>query len=88
MALAASPQRTQPVTDHVTPESAHLARVRWNGVIGEVPSDDLRQPAPLLRDLLVHAPPQLLLDLLEPCSHAVAPGTGTASAVLDLTAEH
>src|SRR5437868_2218794 len=43
-------------------------------MIGEVPSDDLRQPSSLFVDGLVHSLPQRLLDLPEPRPHAVAPG--------------
>src|SRR5262245_3309590 len=43
-------------------------------MVGKVAPNDLRQPTPLFGDRLVHAPPQLLLDLAELCLHAVAPG--------------
>jgi hypothetical protein len=38
-----------------------------------VSSDDLHQPTPLIRNRLVHALSQLLLDLLELRPHTVAP---------------
>src|SRR5262245_16613419 len=37
-------------------------------------SNNLLQPCPLFGDWLVHPLSQLLLDLLEFCSHSVAPG--------------
>ena len=43
-------------------------------MIGEVASDNLRQPAPLFGDRLVHPLSHLLLDLLELAPHAVTPG--------------
>ena len=48
--------------------------VGWHRMVGKVAGDDLPQPFPLLGDRLMHAPPQLLLDLLELRAHAVAPG--------------
>ena len=43
-------------------------------VVVEVAGNDLPQPFPLLRDRLMHAPSQLLLDLPKLRPHAVAPG--------------
>ena len=71
--LTTAPERAQPLTDHVVPERADLALVLWNGVIGEIASDDLSQPFPLFGDRLVHAPSQLLPDFLGSHPHAVTP---------------
>src|SRR5262249_26868836 len=51
------------------------ARDRWSALRGSCRSQ--QQPAsamPLVRGWLVHPLSQLLLDLLEFCSHSVAPG--------------
>ena len=56
------------------PECSDRRRVGWHGVIGKIASDNLRQPAPLLGDRLVHPPSHLFLDLLELAPHAVTPG--------------
>src|ERR1051325_6487069 len=42
-------------------------------MIGEVAIDDAPEPSPLVGDRLVHAPLQLLLDLLEVHPHAGGP---------------
>src|SRR5215831_2502537 len=42
-------------------------------MIGEVAINDAPEPSPLVRDRLVHAPLQLLLDLLEFRPHPVRP---------------
>src|SRR5258708_24381339 len=55
-------------------ECSDRCRVGRHGVIGEIASDNLRQPAPLLGDRLVHPVSHLLLDLLELTPHAVTPG--------------
>jgi len=72
--LTAPPQRATPEADRVKPEGPECPKVRWHRVVGKKAGDDLPQPFPLLGDRLVHAPPQLPLDLLELCPHAVAPG--------------
>jgi hypothetical protein len=71
--LAAPPQRAPPEADRVKPEGPECRKVRWHRVVGKKPGDDLLQPLPLLGDWLVHAPPQLPLDLLKLCPHAVSP---------------
>ena len=55
-------------------ECDYCPAVGRHGVIGEVASDNLRQPAPLFGDRLVHPVSHLLLDLLELAPHAVTPG--------------
>jgi hypothetical protein len=72
--LAASRQRTSPEVNHVMAECSDRRRVGRHGVIGEIASDNLRQPAPLFGDRLVHPLSHLLLDLLELAPHAVTPG--------------
>ena len=74
--LTAPPQRASPEADRVKPEGPECPKVRWHRVVGKKAGDDLPQPLPLLGDrlMLVHAPAQLPLDLLELCPHAVAPG--------------
>jgi hypothetical protein len=63
--LAASRKRAAPEVNHVMAECSDRCRVGRHGVIGEIASDNLRQPAPLLGDRLVHPPSHFLLDLLE-----------------------
>src|SRR5260370_41440180 len=72
--LTASRQRAAPEVDHVMAEGSDRCRVGRHGVIGEIASDNLRQPAPLLGDRLVHPGSHLLLDLLELAPHAGTPG--------------
>src|SRR5262249_3438365 len=68
------PQRTQPEAHHKVAKGAECREVSRHGVIGEVAPYDLRQPAPLFRDQLVHSPSQFLLDCTELYPHAIAPG--------------
>ena len=56
------------------PEHVQCPGIGGHGVIVEVAVDDVPQPFPLFGDRLVHAPPHLLFDHLELCSHAVRPG--------------
>jgi hypothetical protein len=72
--LAASRQRAAPEVDHVMAEGSDRCRVGRHGVIGKIASDNLRQPAPLLGDRLMHPLSHLLLDLLKLAPHAVTPG--------------
>src|SRR5262249_31480608 len=72
--LTASRQRAAPEVDHVMAERSDRCRVGRHGVIGKIASDNLRQPAPLLGDRLVHPLSHLLLDLLELAPHAVTSG--------------
>src|SRR5205807_8514562 len=55
-------------------ECSDRRRVGRHGVIGEVASDNLRQPAPLFGDRLGHPPSHFLLDLLAFAPPAVTPG--------------
>ena len=70
--LASPPERAPPEFHYAVTEGAHLPFIRWNGMIGEIASDDLAQPSPLLGDWLMHPPPELFLNLLEFRPHAVA----------------
>jgi hypothetical protein len=86
--LTAPPQRASPGSDRVKPEGPECPKVRWHRVVGKEAGDDLPQPFPLLGDRLVHAPPQLPLNLLELYPHAVAPGPLDAAEVPDLAHMH
>src|SRR5215470_11926011 len=72
--LTATPQRAQPEAHHMVAKGAECRKVGRHGVVCEVAPDDLRQPAPLFGDRLMHSPPQLLLYLPELYPHAIAPG--------------
>ena len=60
--LAASVQCPMPKDDDVVAERADCPTVGRHGVIGEVSSDDLRQPAPGFRDRPVQPLAQSLFD--------------------------
>src|SRR6266852_714214 len=64
-ALAAAPQRLVPVPCHLGAERRHRLAVAGHGVVSAVPSHHAAQPPPLLRDRLMHALPQLVLDLCQ-----------------------
>jgi len=72
--LAATPQRAPPEVGDMMPEYLECPTVGRHCVVIEVAADNPSQPLPLLGDRLVHAPSQLLLDLLELRSHAVRSG--------------
>src|SRR5262249_1595066 len=55
----------------MVPKRIYCPSVGRHGVIGEVAGDDAREPSPLLRDRLVHASLQVLLDLSKLRPHAV-----------------
>src|SRR5260370_15804703 len=61
--LTASRQRAAPEVNHVMAECSARCCVGWHGVLGEIASDNLRQPAPLLGDPLVHPGSPTLLCL-------------------------
>src|SRR4029077_4080582 len=67
--LATPPKAASPQTRHVVAEGAQRRTVSRHGVVGEEPSDDLLQPAPLIGDRLMHPPSQLFLNFLELCPH-------------------
>src|SRR6202035_2538309 len=75
--LAAAPQRPPPKPDDMVTERAKRPRVGRHGVIGVVTGDDLLQPSPLLRDGLLHALAQLVLDLPQLRPSAVPPTFAT-----------
>jgi hypothetical protein len=56
--LTATPQGPQPEGLHVVAKSAEAPEVGRHGVVREVATHHLRQPLTLLRDRLVHPPPQ------------------------------
>jgi hypothetical protein len=68
--VAATPQRAPPEVENMVPECVQCPAVGRHCVVGEVAGDDPVQPSPLFRDRLMHAPLQLLLDLLELRPHA------------------
>jgi hypothetical protein len=68
--LAPSPKRTMPQGGDIVAEGLQRVAVRRHRVVVEKAS----KPAPLLRDRLVHALPQFLLDLQELRPHSVPSG--------------
>src|SRR5260370_33187726 len=72
--LTASRQRAAPEVNHVMAECSDRCRVGRHGVIGEIASDNLRQPAPLLGDRLGHPASHPLPELLALTPPAVPPG--------------
>src|SRR6266498_5242500 len=58
-----------PVPRYLGAERRHCLAVAGHGVVGAVPSHHASQPPSLLRDRLVLAPPQLVLDLCQLCPH-------------------
>ena len=64
-ALAAAPECSMPMPCDLVAEGRHRFDVAGHGVVGEMSSHHACQPAPLLGDGLMPAPPQLVLDLLE-----------------------
>ena len=72
--LATSPERAQPEARDVLEKCTKCRPVSRDGMVGKVTFDNLRQPLPLLRDRLVHASPQLLLDFFELCPQSFALG--------------
>src|SRR4051794_1673917 len=72
--LAAPPERTPPEVAHPMPERRERPAIGGHRIIGEVASDDLPQPRALDRDRLMHAPPKLLLHLLELGTSPIGPG--------------
>ena len=61
--LAAAPQRSEPVPGHLVAEGLDCRDVAGHGVVCRVPAQHAGQPAALLRDRIVHAAPELDLDL-------------------------
>src|SRR5688572_1283432 len=72
--LAAPDEYPPPASDDLVSERCQCSAVGRHGVVVEVAGNDLPQPFPLLRDRLMHAPSQLLLDLPKLRPHAVTPG--------------
>ena len=61
-----------PATECPPPESCHpfakyvqTLHVSWNRIVVEVPLDDRPEPLARLRDRIVHAPAELLLNFLQ-----------------------
>ena len=72
--LAAPAEQLSPEGSHPVPELLQGVAVGWYGMVPEVAADNLLEPLPLLADRLVDPPTQFLLDCLEFCLSAVAPG--------------
>src|SRR5262249_22029202 len=71
--LAAPPKAASPQIGHVKAEGARRSTIGGQGVIGKKAGNDLPQPLSLRRDRLMHSPPQLFLNCLEPRAYAVPP---------------
>ncbi len=65
VALAAAPERLEPVPDHPFPESLDRSAVAWDSVIGEMSSQHACQPTGLLGDGPMPAALELVIDHLE-----------------------
>src|SRR5450755_1166699 len=70
--LTATTERAVPELRDVVSEGQKRARVGRHGVVRKVPAYNRLQPLPLFGKGLMHALPQLLLDLSEFRSHAIA----------------
>jgi putative transposase len=62
-ALAAAPQRLEPVPTYLGAKGRHRSSVPGHGVVGEVASHHTAQPLALLRDGLMPTPLELVIDL-------------------------
>src|SRR6516225_734426 len=74
MALASPPQRLPPEPSHLVTKSRHRIDVARHGVVVEVSPQHARQPAPLLGDGPVTAPPELGFHLLQLRPHPLFDG--------------
>lgn len=72
VALTAPPQRESPVARDLPPECFEPRQISRNGVVVEVPTDDLFQPVPGFRNRLMHASAQFHADTPEFCRHPLA----------------
>jgi hypothetical protein len=63
-----------PESNYMVAKSRERLQVRWHCMVCEEAADDLSEPFSLLGNWLMPPLSQLLLDLFELCSHAVAPG--------------
>jgi hypothetical protein len=72
--LAATAEYVPPCPSDFVPEDHQCVPVGRHRVVVEVAFDHLPQPFPLRRDVLMHAPPQCLLDRLELAPHSIASG--------------
>jgi hypothetical protein len=71
-ALTAPPQRESPVSRDLLPERFEPRQVSRNGMVIEVPTDDLLQPVPGFRNWLMPASAQFHSDTPEFCRHPLA----------------
>src|SRR5664279_5390002 len=72
--LAATPKRLKPVPPDLVTEGRGRVDVAWHGVVVQVTPQYPRQPASLLGNGPVSAPPKLNLQLLQLCSHPLLDG--------------
>jgi hypothetical protein len=56
--LAAAPERSTPEVGHVMPERRERPTICGYRIVSEMAGNDLLQPVTLIRDSLVHSPPQ------------------------------
>lgn len=72
--LATATKRPPPVPSYVVDERRDRSRVRWHGMICEIPAHHLTEPAPLLGHRHMEHAIQRLLDLDELGLHALPHG--------------
>src|SRR5260370_204168 len=74
MALASAPERLNPIPPDLVAEGRDQIDVAGHGVVVEVSPQHARQPAPLLGDGPVTAPPKLGFHLLQLRPHPLFDG--------------
>src|SRR5882724_3630989 len=72
--LAATAEHVPPSPSDLVPEHYQCMPIGRHRMVVEVASNHLHQPFPLRGDVLMHAPPQCLLDLPELALHSIASG--------------
>ena len=72
--LASSPQRPEPETSHLIPESIEFPLVAWYGVVLEVSLYNAAQPFAHGRNGMVQAYPEFTFDLSQFRLHALSDG--------------
>ena len=71
--LAAPRERAPPENRDVVSERPERPRIRRHCVVSKVTRHDLPQPSSLLRNWLMHPPPQFLFHSFERTPHGVGP---------------
>jgi hypothetical protein len=74
MLLAPAAKCAPPVPEQAIPEHREAFEVPWHRIVVEVALHDRFEPSPRLRYRIAHAPVELLLDLSQLGSHALADG--------------